>query len=464
MVARRFTLALAFVAALSLATASAAQTVTGPAGQVSPPASMLGRPFTKPQLPPGKMIVGDMVFDRDRMSRMPISSPRGAFDVPIYRWRLWEFGVIPVTFASNISETRKTVFYEACKLWAPAGVACIARLAEPVWVHVQAEDDGCWSEVGMGVTGPQGLNLADGCWSPSTVAHEIGHAFGMMHEHQRTDRDEYISVNYENVEPGYEDQFDKALSGINVTDYEFQSIMHYDRLAFGKSVGATTLSPKPGYEQTAVRMGLSSAPTQSDLVSMASVYRVQPLIYRTYPVVARPFTIGRDEALGAMSAIDTYYRAPAGLARSNGLSIDGSPDFLGLAAWFFDIYVNSRYAGYAEVESRFNVMASITQTDEWRTKHEGWTSAQPYVVPNRLPFDRSELLAVMLRLDAFYRAPEGLQRPNGLSLNGSPDFQGIATWVVDVYMGARLGGLVPDVAWQRVVAQIQQTDEWKSKH
>ena len=34
--------------------------------------------------------------------------------------------------------------------------------------------------------------------------------------------------------------------------------------------------------------------------------------------------------------------------------------------WFFDVYVNTRFAGYAEIESRYNVMANITQTDEWR--------------------------------------------------------------------------------------------------
>jgi hypothetical protein len=165
-----------------------------------------------------------------------------------------------------------------------------------------------------------------------------------------------------------------------------------------------------------------------------------------------------------MSAINAYYLAPAGLNRSNGLSLNGRPDFLGLAAWFFDVYVNTRYAGYEELESRFNVMANITQTDEWRVKNPQRLSAVPFAIGNALPFDRSELLAVMERLDRYYSAPEGLQRPNGLSLNGQPDFLGIAAWIVDIYMGRRLDGRSPDEAWSAVVREIQQTDEWKQKH
>ena len=46
----------------------------------------------------------------------------------------------------------------------------------------------------------------------------------------------------------------------------------------------------------------------------------------------------------------------------------------------------------------------------------------------------------MQRLDDFYRAPEGLQRPEGLSINEAPDFEGIAAWIFDVYLNARLAG------------------------
>jgi hypothetical protein len=45
---------------------------------------------------------------------------------------------------------------------------------------------------------------------------------------------------------------------------------------------------------------------------------------------------------------------------------------------------------------------------------------------SRVRFDGGEFHQAMLKLHAYYAAPEGLQRPNGLSIDGAPDFPGIA--------------------------------------
>ena len=79
-------------------------------------------------------------------------------------------------------------------------------------------------------------------------------------------------------------------------------------------------------------------------------------------------------------------------------------------------------------------------------------------------FDRNEFLDALQKLDAFYADVNGLQRPNGLSIAGGPDFLGIAAWIFDVYLSERLSGGSANVAWTRVVNAIQSTQEWKSKH
>ena len=56
--------------------------------------------------------------------------------------------------------------------------------------------------------------------------HEIGHALGMWHEQQRSDRDDYIRVNWENVNDRYRGQFNKAYTH-NLVQYNYGSIMHY---------------------------------------------------------------------------------------------------------------------------------------------------------------------------------------------------------------------------------------------
>lgn len=60
----------------------------------------------------------------------------------------------------------------------------------------------CNSYLGMRMTsGSQDVNVADRC-SLGGVQHELIHALGFEHEHQRPDRDKYIRVIYDNIVPG----------------------------------------------------------------------------------------------------------------------------------------------------------------------------------------------------------------------------------------------------------------------
>ena len=50
-------------------------------------------------------------------------------------------------------------------------------------------------------------------------------------------------------------------------------------------------------------------------------------------------------------------------------------------------------------------------------------------------------------LDRFYRSPGGLQRPQGLWIDGHPDYQAIGVWMFDVYQRRRLSGDSEDQAF-----------------
>lgn len=457
--------ALTLAALFALSSPASAQTpVTGAAGTITTPPDILERQTPRPRLGPGEVLVDDMILDRDRLWSFEAPGQTGVH-YESFTARPWEFGVVPVTFADGVTDAQKQTFFTACGWWASSGILCVPRTDHPSWVHVTKFSDGCYSKVGMGTAGPQTLNLQDpGCWGTGTIAHEIGHTIGLVHEHQRPDRNTYVTINYDNIEAGKESNFYVYVTGRTWTPYDFNSLMHYGKTAFGKSSGLETITPKSEYASQATNMGQRTTATDYDRSAVDGLYNLPPRTFRTYTLYPRIFTIGRDEAVATMAAINSYYQAPEGLGRPNGLSLNGKPDFLGLAAWFFDIYANARFAGYEAIEARYNVLAHLTQSEEWRTKHPGQQTAQPFAIGNVLPFDRSELLAVMERLDRFYSAPEGLQRPNGLSLDGRPDFLGIAAWVVDVYWGERLDGESPEKAWERVVEEIQKTDEWKSKH
>ena len=58
----------------------------------------------------------------------------------------------------------------------------------------------CWSYVGM-TGGSQNISIAPGCTSLIPV-HEIFHALGRLHEQSRPDRDNFVTVNLNNVRAG----------------------------------------------------------------------------------------------------------------------------------------------------------------------------------------------------------------------------------------------------------------------
>jgi hypothetical protein len=76
----------------------------------------------------------------------------------------------------------------------------------------------------------------------------------------------------------------------------------------------------------------------------------------------------------------------------------------------------------------------------------------------------AEIERVTKWLHDFYKAPDGLQRPEGLWIEGHPDFGGISAWVFEVYVRNRLKGLSEDQARQEIENLIKQSDEWRSKH
>ena len=58
----------------------------------------------------------------------------------------------------------------------------------------------CWSYVGM-IGGSQDISIAPGCTALIPV-HEILHALGRWHEQSRPDRDNFVTVNLDNVREG----------------------------------------------------------------------------------------------------------------------------------------------------------------------------------------------------------------------------------------------------------------------
>lgn len=76
----------------------------------------------------------------------------------------------------------------------------------------------------------------------------------------------------------------------------------------------------------------------------------------------------------------------------------------------------------------------------------------------------AEVQRVMQWLHGFYQSRDGLRRPEGLWIDGHPDYEGVSVWVFDVYIRRRLQGDAEEQARAAVEAAIKESQEWKTKH
>ena len=102
------------------------------------------------------------------------------------------------------------------------------------YIRVQPTGEGCWSWIGQTskATNGQILSLDDvgGCINPGVIQHEILHALGLIHEHTRQDRNEYVSITFNNIKEDKKDNFWKDGNGDTLeTEYDLGSVMHYGK-------------------------------------------------------------------------------------------------------------------------------------------------------------------------------------------------------------------------------------------
>jgi len=94
---------------------------------------------------------------------------------------------------------------------------------------------GCWSYVGRGGREYQKVSIGRGCEYKATVIHELMHALGFHHEQSRPDRDNYVTINLNNIAEDNHSQFaKKKKSQIDYmgSPYDYKSVMHYSSYAF----------------------------------------------------------------------------------------------------------------------------------------------------------------------------------------------------------------------------------------
>ncbi|XP_061803074.1 meprin A subunit beta-like isoform X1 [Nerophis lumbriciformis] len=122
------------------------------------------------------------------------------------------------------------------------------RNSEKYYISVK-KLNGCYSYVGRVVANGQDLSIGSNCDALSTVEHEFLHALGFYHEQSREDRDDYVTIAFENIQNGFESNFRKAENSITQgVSYDYWSVMHYGKNAFSNGIGSTIVTIDPAFQ------------------------------------------------------------------------------------------------------------------------------------------------------------------------------------------------------------------------
>ncbi|XP_078540684.1 astacin-like metalloendopeptidase [Lissotriton helveticus] len=165
---------------------------------------------------------------------------------------------VPYTLSPTYSDQDVATIKDAMSEFAT--LTCIRfvnRTSEPDYLQILPVD-GCWSFVGK-TGGVQQVSLSQGCVSKGSIQHELDHALGFYHEHTRSDRDNYVTIMWQNISPEDITNFNKENTNNLGLPYDYSSVMHYGMYAFSNTSGHPSIVPTPNpFVPIGQRIGLSS--------------------------------------------------------------------------------------------------------------------------------------------------------------------------------------------------------------
>ncbi|SEK39079.1 S-layer homology domain-containing protein [Aquimarina amphilecti] len=162
---------------------------------------------------------GDILIDLDQNAKS--SGKMGV---------LWPNGIIYYNIASDVSNSKRQIIFEAMNHWKDNTVIKFQqRTSQNAYVNF-VDKGGCKSFIGRRGR-MQELNVG-GCFNKELLIHELGHAVGLYHEHNKYDRDKYIRILWDNIDDNFlsEAQYKKNTTapGRDFTiGVDFESVMIY---------------------------------------------------------------------------------------------------------------------------------------------------------------------------------------------------------------------------------------------
>lgn len=170
---------------------------------------------------------------------------------PNYRW------VSPIRYwVSTAFTSAEQATIDAALNTIASSVGCIqfakdsSRLSSGSQIQYIKSGVGCSGVSPVGYNGINTIALGTTSWCTGDVLkglimHETIHSLGGGHEQSRQDRDLYLTLLWDNIDPQEWDQYAKDVYSTSYgTPYDYKSVMHYEQGTFAVSQGLQTMIPK----------------------------------------------------------------------------------------------------------------------------------------------------------------------------------------------------------------------------
>ncbi|KAL5275928.1 hypothetical protein ACFFRR_001635 [Megaselia abdita] len=216
-----------------------------------------------------KLFEGDMALTPEQLNMLFSKTRNGVKDTRLR----WPGAKVYFWFDSRIPENHRNLVINALVHIQTYTCVRFYQGANPnnEYILVTNNNAGCYSYIGYLRTAGQQLNLGPGCMYRGIIIHEFLHALGFYHEQSTYDRDTYVTINWKNIQSGYEYAFDKytnqQVNNFGVP-YDYASIMHYGPYAFSSNGKPTITAKLSGGDQMGQREGL----TYSDATKINRMY------------------------------------------------------------------------------------------------------------------------------------------------------------------------------------------------
>lgn len=213
---------------------------------------------------------GDVVLDQGHVNNLIASLSHNQKSATTSSFiKYWPNHTVYYTYASGF--TGQTEVQQAITEWqTKTGLDFVYGTGSGNYIEFQNNNNMGNISYGIGMMGgKQIITLQNGYYVTGTVIHEIGHAVGLIHEHCRSDRDNYLIIYPENIQYTELAQFAKCNISENSLfgPLDISSIMMYGSDYFSKN-GLSTIKTINGSDIQAQRTHLSTL----DAEGMKAIY------------------------------------------------------------------------------------------------------------------------------------------------------------------------------------------------